>query len=124
MDSKVQTKMPDNRRTKYFIVGLIAVILVLSFQLYRVHKTKNQLVRRKTFLVGKLLDCRVSAEKNEKKNKGLQTKNEQLASALRVEKDAHEKRKTQYNTLEASYESKTGELLSLRKSAVCIHIIK
>lgn len=118
MDSNVQTKVPESRRTRYFIVGLLAVIFVLSFQLYRVNNKKNDVVRRKTFLIGKLYDCRVAAEKSVTKYKNKQAENEHLVKELTAKQNAHEEITKKYNDLEVSFQSQTEVLQDLQKEAV------
>ncbi len=123
MDSKVDTKIPNNRRTKYIIIGLVVVIFVLSYQLYSAHKIKKGLVERKTFFVSKLYECRVAAEKTDAKYKDKRTQNEQLAKQLAAKSDDYEKMSNSYKELQASYDSKTTELQKLQQSAVGTNMI-
>lgn len=57
----VQTKVPSNRRGKFLVVGLLLIILVMLFHLYRGHNFKKDMVRRKAFLIAKLRNSK-SAE--------------------------------------------------------------
>ena len=118
MDSRVETKAPSNRRTKYIIIGLLAVICVLSYQLYSVTKVKTQLVNRKSFYISKLYECRASSEKTETKYQEKRTTNEKLTKDLSDKTDEYVKILKKYSDLEDSYQSQTDELSKLQKSAV------
>ncbi|XP_028398998.1 CAP-Gly domain-containing linker protein 1-like [Dendronephthya gigantea] len=117
MDPNVQTKTPKNRRAKFIIIGLIVVICILSFQLYRINKIKKQLVIRKSFLINKLYECRVSSEKMEGKFKEKRAQNEQLKKTIATKQEAYEEMSAKYNELETSLNKKTEELTTLKKKA-------
>jgi chromosome segregation ATPase len=96
---------------------------MLSYQLHSAHKIKKSLVERKAYLIGKLYDCRVAAEKTDAKYKDKRTQNEQLAKQLAAKSDDYEKMSNSYKELQASYDSKTTELQKLQQSAVGTNMI-
>ena len=119
MDSSVQTKTPTtNRRTKFVIMGLLIVILILAYQLHSVNKKKNDLVTRKTFLIGKLYDCRASSEKTDTKYKDKKAQNAALEMQLKSKQNDYDALSRKHSDLEMSYQSKTSALLALQKTAV------
>ncbi|CAB3992089.1 Hypothetical predicted protein [Paramuricea clavata] len=117
MDSNVQTKLPNKRRSKYIIVGLIAVICVLCFQLHRENRAKKELIARKSFLIGKLYECRVASEKINTKYKDKRTQNEKLTKDLAAITASNEDMLKKYDELQTSYHTKTDELQQLQQSA-------
>jgi predicted nuclease with TOPRIM domain len=122
MDSNVQTKTPNNRRTKYIFIGLVAVICVLSYQLYKENSAKKRLITRKTYLIGKLYECRVSSEKIETSLKQKKGENSQLSTELSNEKDGNDKLKKKNDELEGTLDKKEAELQTLHKVAVGINL--
>ncbi|XP_046839324.1 myosin-9-like isoform X1 [Xenia sp. Carnegie-2017] len=117
MDPNVHTKMPDNKRTKYIIIVLLAVIVVLSYQLYKENKLKKDLVRRKAFLYKKLNQCYVDGEKSEAKYSNVRKEKMKLNSDLEDKTEKHEKLSKDYDELQRSFDKKEMELHSLQKSA-------
>ena len=63
LPEKVETKTIPSRRMKYFIVGLFAIIFVLSYHLYKVHREKKEVARRKGYFIQKYRDSKKLSEK-------------------------------------------------------------
>lgn len=118
MDPNVLTKMPDNKRTKYIIIVLLAVIVVLSYQLYKENKLKKDLVGRKAFLYKKLKQCYDDGEKSEAKYINVRKEKMKLNSDLEDKTEKHKKLSNDYEELQQSFNKKEMELHSLQKSAV------
>ena len=114
----MQTKSPNKRRSKYIIVGLIAVICVLCFQLHKENTAKKELITRKSFLIGKLYECRVASEKFNTKYKDKRAQNEILTKDLAAKTASYDEMSRKYDELETSYSAKTDELQQLQQSAV------
>ena len=117
MDTNVQTKTPPNRRTKYLLIGLVVVICVLSYQLYKENTAKKRLVSRKSYLIGKLYECRVASEKSETSLKEKKSENTQLTKDLTAKTKEYNELKTTKESLQESFNAKAAELQSLQKSA-------
>lgn len=113
----IQTKVPDSRRGKYVVIGLLAVICLLSFHVYREHKLKKDLVRRKAFLLGKLRDSRMSESKTttklERVTQGFEEKKQQLTAKGKEIEDWKNKLEEMTN----SYNKGLQEVVSLKESA-------
>ena len=117
MDTNVQTKTPPNRR-KYLLIGLVVVICVLSYQLYKENTAKRRVVSRKSYLIGKLYECRVASEKSETSLKDKKSQNTQLTKDLTAKTNEYNELKTTNDNLQESFDAKAAELQSLQKSAV------
>lgn len=118
MDSKVETKTPSSRRTKFVFVGLAAIICLLSYQLYSENKVKKQLVTRKSFYISKLYECRAASEKTETKYQDKKTANERLVKQLSDKMNEYDALSKKYSDIQDSYESQAENLSELKKSAV------
>ena len=118
MDSKVETKTPSSRRTKFVFVGLAAIICVLSYQLYSENKVKKQLVTRKSFYISKLFECRAASEKTETKYQAKKTEHERLVKQLSDKMNDYDTLSKKYSDIQDSFESQEASLSELKKSAV------
>lgn len=116
MDTSVKT--PQNRRTKFVLIGLVAVICVLCFQLYKVNNIKSELVSRKSFLIRRLHECRVDSEETLTKYRNKRHESERLTKDLEAKNTEYEQMSQKYQDLEKLYESETRKLTGLQQSAV------